>query len=279
MRALVPFLCACLAWSNAQAQLGLSVQVLDCGTLVSRNVSMFNSNIETGTEKVLANSCYLVRHPEGTLLWDTGMTDELAKLPDGKEMWDGAFHVSMTKTLLGQLQEQGVSPEQIDYLALSHLHSDHTGNANAFAKSTWLVQRSEHKVSTGKKARQYGFKQGDYNRLRKVKKLNGDHDVFGDGSVVIVRTPGHTPGHQSLLLKLEQHGPVVLSGDLYHFQRNHDERAVPSFNADAGDTRASFDKLDELIKETGAELWIQHDKPQFDRLMAGGTGEQPGLYF
>jgi N-acyl homoserine lactone hydrolase len=93
-------------------------------------------------------------------------------------------------------------------------------------------------------------------------KLRGDHDVFGDGSVVILSTPGHTPGHQSLLVRLPKRGPVVLSGDLVHFQSNWDNRRVPSFNFDQAQSRQSLDKIAAVLAAEHAELWINHDSTQ-----------------
>ncbi len=190
---------------------------------------------------------YLVVHPRGTLLWDSGtIPDELVK-PEGTIV----VRATVKKTLVGQLAEVGYKPADITYLALSHYHYDHSANANAFAGSTWLVQRPEraamfpetppaNPIDPNVSAKFSALK------TSKTMQLDGDHDVFGDGSVVVLSTPGHTPGHQSLFVKLAKFGSLVLSGDLY--RRGNDAREA-----------ASKAKVEALLKDKGATLWIQHD--------------------
>jgi glyoxylase-like metal-dependent hydrolase (beta-lactamase superfamily II) len=205
-------------------------------------------------------AAYLIVHPRGTLLWDSGVIpDELIK-PGGTT----EARATVQKTLSGQLAEIGYKPSDITYLALSHNHYDHSANGNEFAGSTWLVQRPERAVMFPEKPPE---KQNDqaarFSALKNSKTtiLDGDYDVFGDGTVVIVSTPGHTPGHQSLYVKLAKTGPIVLSGDLYHYPS---ERTLKDFTpfGDLGDSKteaASKAKLEAFLKQKKATLWIQHD--------------------
>jgi len=103
-----------------------------------------------------------------------------------------------------------------------------------------------------------------FNPNHPVTKLEGDHDMLGDGSIVIISTPGHTPGHQSLLVRLPKTGVVVLSGDAVHFKDNWDNRRVPVFNTSKEQSLASMERIAEIVKKESAQFWINHDKPQSD---------------
>ncbi|WNO08631.1 N-acyl homoserine lactonase family protein [Teredinibacter sp. KSP-S5-2] len=256
----------------------LSVQLFDCGTILARDASIFNPNMKKNTPKLMANTCYLVKHPKGVLLWDTGLNDQIANQVDGIEAFDGAIHLTLNTPLQIQLANAEITPDDVAYIAMSHLHMDHTGNANLFANAKWLVQSTEHQIAVSKQAANYGFTPQDYQNLKQVKLLAGDYDVFGDGRVKIISTPGHSPGHQSLFLDLKHYGPVLLSGDLYHFERNRLEKAVPIFN-NVEESQKSFTKIDQFLEATGSALWIQHDYEQFHLLMMGGSGKNKGVYF
>src|SRR5262249_47268980 len=95
---------------------------------------------------------------------------------------------------------------------------------------------------------------------------NKDHDVFGDGSVVIKFTPGHTPGHQSLFLKLKKTRPIVLAGDLYHYPEERSLDRIPTFDTDRDQTRKSRKALEDFVKQSKAQLWIQHDSALYAKL-------------
>jgi glyoxylase-like metal-dependent hydrolase (beta-lactamase superfamily II) len=204
--------------------------------------------------------CYLVVHPKGTLMWDVGVIPDSAFKGDGKPVTQGPSTVD--KPLLPQLAAVGYTPADIDYLALSHYHSDHTANANAFAaRSTWLVRLAERDMM-------FNPPQGaivqtaSFDRLKtaKTKILNDDeYDVFGDGTVVIKSAPGHTPGHQVLLLKLKKFGPLLLAGDLYHFPEEKTMNRVPDFDFNAEQTRKSRADIDAYVKKHKAQMWIEHD--------------------
>jgi glyoxylase-like metal-dependent hydrolase (beta-lactamase superfamily II) len=239
--------------------------VFDCGTLKSANPQPLLDHGVTITDMSVA--AYLIVHPRGTLLWDSGVIpDELIK-PGGTT----EARATVTKTLSGQLAEIGYKPADITYLALSHNHYDHSANANQFAASTWLVQRKERAVMFPEKSPEKANPNNDrFSALKNSKTvlLDGDYDVFGDGSVVIISTPGHTPGHQSLLVNLAKTGPVVLSGDLYHYPS---ERTLQDFTpfATLGDPTteaASKAKVEARLKDKKAELWIQHDIVAFAKL-------------
>jgi glyoxylase-like metal-dependent hydrolase (beta-lactamase superfamily II) len=246
---------------QAKSSAQIKLYVLDCGTVKARDLSVFNPIIEKGTKMEMAVPCYLIKHPsKGTMVWDAGLSDSIASEKDGIEFYDGVFNLSVKKTMLSQLAEVGVKPTQVTYFAPSHLHVDHSGNANYFADSTLLMQQAEYQVAFSKDAANYGFDINNYSALRDAKRipLQGDHDVFGDGSAIILSTPGHSPGHQSLYLKLPETGPVILSGDLYHFHKNRQEYGIPVWN-DKKSTISSFAKIDNILDNTAAKLWIQHD--------------------
>ncbi len=252
---------------TSRADTPLKLYVFDCGRIDARDLSLLNPNIKKGTFKALANPCYLIEHPKGLLLWDTGLNDQLLGQENGIEVLNGAFKMSVVKTLASQLAEINVKPENINYVAFSHLHNDHTGNAKLFSASTWLMQASEHVIAHAEHAENYGYSPQDYHIEGggNITKLTGDHDVFGDGSVVIISTPGHSPGHQSLFVDLPKTGAIILSGDLYHFKENRENYGMPGWN-NKKETIHSFTLIDDILDNTKAKLWIHHDKDEFEQL-------------
>lgn len=242
----------------------LRVYVLDGGTVEVLDISMFHPGTGAGERKMLADTCYLVVHPKGTLVWDTGLSDELANTPQGKKFMD-AFVMRVQKTLAAQLKQIGYPPDTIKYLALSHLHGDHVGNVALFPQATLLIQETEYEAALGSGAGDYGLDPATYQTLRSfrvTKKLEGDYDVFGDGTVVIKSMPGHTAGNQALFLKLHKTGNVLISGDLVHFTENWTNKGVPSFNFDKDQSLASMEEAKKFLRENNAVLWIQHDLEQ-----------------
>lgn len=238
----------------------IRLYVFDLGWLKSANPQPLLDRGVTVTDMSVV--AYLIVHPRGTLVWDSGTIPDDQVRPEGTTVARATVH----KTLSGQLAEIGYKPTDINYLALSHYHYDHSANANQFAGSTWLVQRPERAAMFPDVPPANPIDPevtAKFSALRNAKTvvLDGDHDVFGDGSVVILSTPGHTPGHQSLLVRLAKFGPVVLSGDLYHYPA---ERTLKDFLPFAGrgndaQEAASKAKVEALLKQTGAVLWIQHD--------------------
>ena len=236
--------------------------VFDCGDIEVRDLSIFSPGFNKGVVKKLTNSCYLIKHDKGTLLWDAGLNDALG--PQGIDVWDGAFHLSVKNPLADQLKAIAVNPSDIDYLGVSHFHGDHTGNANLFNQSSLVMQQEEFDAAFGEEPEKFSFDPSSYDAFdkTKVKVISGDFDVFGDGKVVIKRAIGHTPGHQVLFVDLEETGPILLSGDLYHFTENRTHKRVPSFNFNKAQTLESMDTIESFVKEKNADFWIQHDLEQ-----------------
>jgi len=236
--------------------------VLDCGTLVNNKPEDYGLKREEVKDTNMAVTCYLVIHPKGMLLFDTGLNDRLVGRPLYENVVDGYGQIKFN-TLRGQLADIGVTSAKIDYLVTSHYHWDHVGNAGDFAGSTWLVYKRDRDQMFGKEARAYAWF-GQYAALEHSKTtiVTGDHDVFGDGTVVVIATPGHTEGHCSLLVRLRNSGPIVLSGDLYHYQEERDLKRMPQEETTAG-TVESRQKVEELLRRTGAQLWVGHSMEFF----------------
>lgn len=245
----------------------LRLYVLDCGSYPIANIARFSlTRQEIATDK-LSIACFLVAHPKGALVWDTGSVPDKAwtpangpvihhvVLPDGQER-----DVTLNKPLLAQLAGIGYPPEKVTYLALSHYHFDHTANANEFSAATWLVTKVERDAMFAAKPPPVTIP-STYAQLMTMKTIMiaGDCDVFGDGSVIVKPAPGHTPGHQVLYLKLAQTGGVVLSGDLYHFPESRTLQRVPTFDFDPEQSLASRAAIEGFLRSAGAQLWIQHD--------------------
>ncbi|MEY8206023.1 MAG: N-acyl homoserine lactonase family protein [Bermanella sp.] len=251
-----------LAACSTPEKTPLTLHVFDCGEIEVRDESLFSPGVNKGKVKNMVNSCYLIQHEKGTLVWDAGLNDAVGA--EGTEAMGGAFFMKMPKTLMSQLNEISVKPQDIDYLGISHFHGDHTGNANLFTGASLIIQQEEYAAAFGDEAAKFGFEASSYKQLDrdKIKVINGDHDVFADGSVIIKRAPGHTPGHQVLFLNLAETGPVLLSGDLYHFTSNRTHQRVPSFNFNKAQTLAAMADIEAFVKEKGAQLWIQHDLEQ-----------------
>jgi glyoxylase-like metal-dependent hydrolase (beta-lactamase superfamily II) len=250
--------CAGSGSGSALAVKTVRVYVFDCGRLKSANPQLLLARGVTVTD--MSVTAYLIVHPRGTLLWDSCMIpDELIK-PEGTTVARGTAH----KTLTGQLAQIGYKPADITYLALSHNHYDHSANANRFAGSTWLVHRAERAWMFPDKPHAEPLNGAEnYSALRNSKTvlLDADHDVFGDGSVVLLATPGHTPGHQSLFVKLAKTGPLVLTGDLYHYpaERTLKDFALYARFSEPPKEVVSKARIEALIKERQATLWMAHD--------------------
>lgn len=240
----------------------VTLHVFNCGNVEVRDISIFSPGVDEGETKHLTNSCYLIQHNKGSMIWDTGLADALGT--EGAEAFGGKLKLTVTHPLSDQLAAININPEDINFIGISHFHGDHTGNANLFGNASLLIQQAEYDAAFGEDPTKFGFNPPSYAQLdkSKIKVLNGDHDVFGDGKVVIKSAPGHTPGHQVLFLNLEETGPVVLSGDLYHFTKNREHRRVPSFNFDKEQTLAAMEVIEQFTDAKGAQFWIQHDKEQ-----------------
>jgi N-acyl homoserine lactone hydrolase len=231
--------------------------ILYCGEGVG-DQSRWSPGVNVGVPLAISDNCYLIHHAQGGwFLWDTGLADAVAANPDGVVGAGGALHLKRAKTLAAQLDELGLKPSDIKAMAISHTHPDHIGNVELFPQAMLYVQKAEYEwPGEGGTPR---FKPEHPATL-----LEGDRDVFGDGSVTIVSTPGHTPGHQSLLVKLPKTGAVLLSGDAVHFKDNWDNRRVPAGNVSKEQTLASMQRMADIMAREHAQLWINHDKPQSD---------------
>ena len=181
----------------------------------------------------------------------------------------GAFTVSRKDSVVNQLKTLGLTPNDFKYIAMSHSHFDHVGHANHFKNATWLVQENEYDYYTNDSAQ---VKHADIysmiKDLKNVQKLHGDYDVFGDSTVVIKSMPGHTIGHQVLYLNIGLQKPILLTGDLYHFEENRTNRRAPIFNYDIPQTKKSMEAFENFAKENNADVFIQHSQKDFDRLKA-----------
>ena len=232
--------------------------IIDCGWAHATDQSRWSPGVNVGVPIDLSDNCYLVHHSrEGYLLWDTGITDRLVALPDGMAVPALGQTWHRTDTLVTALAALGVRPSDVRYIALSHVHPDHAGNVDEFPEAIVLIQKAEWDYALT-------LPQKPFSPERKIQPVVGDMDVFGDSSTVILSTPGHTPGHQSLLVHLRKTGYVVLSGDVAHFQSNWHNRRVPEFNFDKAQSAASMAKIARILGEKHAQLWINHDKPSSD---------------
>jgi glyoxylase-like metal-dependent hydrolase (beta-lactamase superfamily II) len=234
--------------------------VLNCGEGVAGDISRWSPGINEGKSMDFVDNCYLIKHAQGWFLWDTGVADAIAAMPNGLAPADPkAVFWRRAKTLAAQLEQVGVKPADVKAMAVSHTHPDHIGNVELFPVAMLYVQKAEYQwPGTNNQPR--------FKPEHPVTLLEGDRDVFGDGSVVILSTPGHTPGHQSLLVRLQSSGAIVLSGDAVHFKANWDNRGVPSMNVSKDQTLASMQKISDVIAKEKAQLWINHDKEQRDGL-------------
>jgi len=241
----------------------VKLYVLDGGSILVKKLEAFSQDTTyTGQTKQLSDAYYVISHPKGNLMWDAGLPEQLVVAEPFNEP-SGVFAVQRADSLVNQLKTIGFKIEDFTYFAMSHSHFDHTGHANYMKDATWLVQENEYNSVAGDSLK---TKNPALTALTKVQKLNGDHDVFGDGTVVIKSMPGHTVGHQVLYLDLGLEKPILLTGDLYHFEENRTSKGVPSFNYDVKQTLESMDKFEAFAKEKNAEVIIQHSTLDFERL-------------
>jgi glyoxylase-like metal-dependent hydrolase (beta-lactamase superfamily II) len=243
----------------ANAVKDVRLYAIECGRIDVKDMGAFADTGEyDGQSGTLTVSCYLIRHPKGTLLWDTGLSDKLAENKAGVDV--GGFKLTVARPLIDQLKSIEVTPADVTHLAVSHFHFDHIGNANTFGASTWIINKAELAWAESTPT-PFGVDPSAFSASKTVKTqlIDGDFDVFGDGSVRILKTPGHTPGHGVLAVKLKRSGVVILSGDLYHTHENRTLKRVPGFNYERADTLASMDRVEKIVKNTKARFIVQHD--------------------
>lgn len=242
---------------------------LDCGSIDVSNFGVFSdTGAFEGERRRLTASCYVIKHGSDYMIWDTGLDGALK----GKTVTQWVFTLTLKETIVDQLARIGLKPEQIGTVGISHYHDDHTGQARDFPKAKLLLGKGD--LEAFRAAPATG---GQINpaRLRPwladgapSEGVGGDKDVFGDGSVMMLKMPGHTPGHHVLLVRLPKTGPVLLSGDQFHTQASFDREEVPSFNTDRADTLAAHDRFKRLAKALKATIVIQHEPADIAKLPA-----------
>ena len=246
----------------------VKLYTFDGGTVMVNNLELFSQDTTyKGQTKEFSDAFYVISHPDGNLMWDAGLPEGLIGLAEPFTDASGAFTVSRRDSVVSQLKSIGMEIDDIKYIALSHTHFDHSGHANRFKNSTWLVQEVEYDSITS--ATSQVANADNYNAIKeltKTKKLNGDFDVFDDGSVIIKSMPGHTPGHQVLYVDLAENGPIMLTGDLYHTYENREFKRVPIFNFDVAQTLKSMDAFEAFAKEKNAKVYLQHQKEDFNKM-------------
>jgi N-acyl homoserine lactone hydrolase len=245
---------------KAQPPKSVRLYVFDCGTLDIPDTSAYQLKKEEVATTKMSVPCFLVAHPRGTLMWDVGAVPDSSFKPGGGHA--PLRYATTTRRLTDQLAEVGYAPSDITYLSISHFHWDHVGNSNLFAPTaTWLVRKLERDIMFGEPPSPR-TEPANYSGLKNAKTqiiAKEEYDVFGDGSVILKSTPGHSPDHQVLFLKLAKTGPVLLSGDLYHYPEERKLNKVPTTEFNAAQTVTSRANVEAFLKKTGAQLWIQHD--------------------
>jgi len=254
--ALVPFGFA--QQHKARPPKSVRLYVFDGGSLNIPDTSPYQFKKEELATSMMSVPCFLIAHPKGNLIWDTGA------VPDGSFKPGGGpatlRYATTLKPLAAQLAEVGYTPADVNYLVLSHFHWDHVGNSNLFASATWLVPKAERDIMFGEPSPR--TEPPNYSALKNSKTVfitKDEYDVFGDGTVIVKAAPGHSPGHQVLFVKLPKTGPVVLSGDLYHYPEERKLNKIPTTEFNRDQTVASRAAIEAFLKKTGAQLWIQHD--------------------
>jgi glyoxylase-like metal-dependent hydrolase (beta-lactamase superfamily II) len=235
---------------------------LDCGNL---DVSDFGEFSDThrydGKPYKLVDSCYLIRHGSDYLLWDAGLSGDIL----GKQVVDGVFTLTLKSRVVPQLAQIGLKPEQVRFVGISHRHFDHIGQVGDFPQATLLIGAGDFATIKGNPAAAAAFEPWILGTA-KVEAIDGDRDVFGDGSVVMLGMPGHTPGHHALLVRLKGAGPVLLSGDQFHATESFEHDQVPTYNTDRADTLASIDRFKQIAANLKAKIVIQHEPADVAKL-------------
>ena len=256
---------ASIVWADKTfSSSNIKLYAMNCGSYDVSDMEVLSATGQYDGQKLkMANPCFLIRHPKGDLLWDTGHIDSLADNPDGEA--SGVWHAKLKTKLIAQLNQLKITPKDIEYLSLSHVHPDHAGNANKFVESIFIVNELERKYMFSEQTKSYfgAF----YSALENVKTISftSEYDVFDDGSVVMQSMPGHTPGSSTLLVRLDKAGNILLSGDLYVHARGRILKTMHQYN-DKQLTMNSRKKFEDLAKKENARVIIQHDKKDFESL-------------
>jgi N-acyl homoserine lactone hydrolase len=241
---------------------------LDCGDIHLADGAIFSdTHLYDGQPRALTGSCYLIRNGENYLLWDTGLPKSLIGAP----LSEHGVSTSLERSVVDQLAELGIKPQEISQVAISHYHYDHAGQLPDFPNATLLISEKDWEVVSRQEEGLPFFQLPNFapwlsDGGSKVKTIAKDEDVFGDGSVLIMATPGHTPGHNALLVRLPETGDVMLTADLYHFEEQITNHGVPQYNYNREQTLASMARFDQTAKVLNAKVVIQHDPSHVDRL-------------
>jgi len=263
-------LAACSQQTPPAAPEAPAVQLytMDCGRILTSDAGGFaDDGAYNGQAAELVDPCYLIRHPNGDLMWDVGFPEGLADTPEGIDR--GPMHFTVPVKLTAQLAQLNLTPADIEFMSFSHSHVDHIGNGLLFANATWIVDADERAYMFREEARaaeEFPLYAALENFNTALIEGDSDHDVFGDGSVVIIQTPGHTPGHTILRVNLRNAGVVLLTGDMWHLAQSREARRVPTFNTDRAQTLASMDKIEALAAETSARVVRQHVPEDFEAM-------------
>ncbi len=250
------------AANDAAASVAMALSRIDCGRAdVTDFTGVFSdSKAYPPGPRQLAASCYLIRHGDTIMIWDTGFSIDLK----GKKKDMGGLVASLDRTLPEQLADGGLKPSDVDVLGISHSHADHTGQASLMPAARLVIGKADFEAMNGRKDDPFGpWRQAG----APLTTTEADLDVFGDGTVVAYFLPGHTPGHMALLVRLKS-GPVLLSGDVVHGHDTLALKAVPTFNTDRAQSIASMERFEALAKETGAKVIIQHEMQDIAKLPA-----------
>ena len=245
---------------------------LDCGRSLANDESVWTPGQNVGVSIEFSSTCWLIRHGNEWLLWDTGVPETAFSDPRGWSTLPKLIVYHLDRTLTDQLAEIGLKRDDVARVAISHTHGDHIGNVSLFPNSTILMQRAEYNWIHSPDGPNDNVNQlmALARRLlgtpKNLQLIDGDTDVFGDGSVILVSTPGHTPGSQSLLVHLKNSGFIILSGDVVYLEGNFEKSIVPSLNTNKPESIASMERIRQLIGTYKATLFINHDKKQSDKL-------------
>jgi len=271
------FFLSSACWAQSSGKGIDRLYVLDCGQGHANDESRWTVGVNIGKPIDISDNCYLIHHSDGYFLWDTGISDAVASMPDGWLPTNNPatdIHWTRAKTLESQLAAIGVKPSDIRFIGISHTHPDHIGNVELFPQVPILIQKAEYDYyfAPGKEGilKPPADAKPTFLKDHPAKLVQEDLDVFGDGSVMIIYTPGHTPGHQSCLVHLPKTGWVLMSGDAVHLQQNWDNRRIPYFSTMPAEqrleTQLSMQLMADLISFYHAQLWINHEKPQSDKM-------------
>lgn len=245
---------------------------LDCGRSRANDESVWTPGENVGKSIEFSSTCYLILRGTDVLIWDTGVPEATIHDPAGWSTIPKLIVYHLDRTITSQLSQIGLKPDDVTYVLLSHTHGDHIGNVMLFPQATVVLQQAEYEWMTSTPP-----KDPNLNALvtlarqllghpTRLELITGDVDLFRDGSVQLISTPGHTPGSQSLMVHLRNTGYVILSGDVAHLEDNFERDIVPSLNVDKEQSISSMERVRSLLQEYRAKLFINHDKKQTEQL-------------